>query len=62
MIGNFPPRKCGIATFTRDTFESLRGAAATGRRGALSRWKIAPGHAYPPEVTYVIPDQDLGVL
>ena len=24
LIGNFLPRKCGIATYTTDTFEALR--------------------------------------
>ncbi len=27
LIGNFPPRRCGIATFTADVYDSLRAAA-----------------------------------
>ena len=43
MIGNFPPRKCGIATFTRDSFESLRTALPQApveprRYGRSLRW------------------------
>ena len=26
VIGNYPPRRCGIATFTADMVDSLRGA------------------------------------
>lgn len=59
MIGNFPPRKCGIATFTRDTFECLREAMP------LCTWRVVAmedqptPHDYPQEVTDVIPQDDL---
>jgi glycosyltransferase involved in cell wall biosynthesis len=59
MIGNFPPRKCGIATFTRDTFESLRAALPR------TEWKLVVmedrggDHAYPPQVTHVVRQDDI---
>ena len=34
LIGNFLPRKCGIATYTTDTFEALRRTADRGERRA----------------------------
>jgi glycosyltransferase involved in cell wall biosynthesis len=54
MIGNFPPRRCGIATFTRDTLASLR------KELPYARWRLAvmedasDTHEYPEEVTDVI--------
>lgn len=49
LIGTFPPRKCGIATFTRDVMNSL----ASGRAGlacevipVLREGEDAPGHAW----------------
>jgi glycosyltransferase involved in cell wall biosynthesis len=54
MIGNFPPRRCGIATFTRDTYASLRNEIPR------TRWRLAvmedasDTHEYPEEVTDVI--------
>ena len=58
MIGNFPPRRCGIATFTRDTFESLR------KEAPRASWRLAvmedgsAGHNYPAEVTDIIRQDD----
>ncbi len=59
IIGNFPPRRCGIATFTRDIFEGLRGAL----RGV--DWKVVAmedakdTHVYGEIVTHVVPQDDL---
>jgi glycosyltransferase involved in cell wall biosynthesis len=58
MIGNFPPRRCGIATFTRDTFESLR------KELPRAKWRLAvmqDGNTqqdYPEEVTDVLRQDD----
>ncbi len=54
MIGNFPPRRCGLATFTRDTFESLR------RQLPAASWRVVAmedgrtRHDYPEDVTDII--------
>ena len=58
LIGNFLPRKCGLATFTTDTFNALR-----DRYPALAVDVYAmddrPGaYAYPPEVTHAIAQND----
>ncbi|MFH1498382.1 MAG: glycosyltransferase family 4 protein [Verrucomicrobiota bacterium] len=60
FIGNYPPRKCGIATFTED----LRGAVAE-RCGADACPVIAINdgaetYAYPPAVVFEINEQDIG--
>jgi len=58
FLGDYPPRRCGIATFTRDLRESVAAA-----RGAWTCPVIAvsdrPGeYAYPPEVRFEIPQAD----
>ncbi len=58
IVGNYPPRKCGIATFTSD----LRGAL----HGLENGWPCPvvtvtdPGgtYPYPPEVRFEIPEPD----
>ena len=58
FIGDYPPRKCGIATFTHD----LRSAVA---QHAPSECIVVPvddmpdGYDYPPEVRFQIAEQDL---
>lgn len=59
IIGNFPPRQCGLATFTRDMYNCL----AQALPGAT--WTVAamndPGNTYdyPPEVTHTMPQNDV---
>lgn len=54
MIGNFPPRRCGIATFTHDTWQALRTELpAAAWRVAAMEDRDQP-HPYPPEVTDIV--------
>jgi glycosyltransferase involved in cell wall biosynthesis len=58
LLGNFLPRKCGLATFTTDTYHAL-----TQRYPGLAVDVYAmddrPGlHDYPPEVTHRIPQNE----
>jgi glycosyltransferase involved in cell wall biosynthesis len=59
FVGDYLPRKCGIATFTSD----LRNAvAALGRRFECPVVAVndrAEGYAYPPEVRFEMPEADL---
>lgn len=63
MIGNFPPRKCGIASYTRDSLASLC------KRLPGARWSVVamddgkeeyafPETVTPEAVTHVIPQED----
>jgi glycosyltransferase involved in cell wall biosynthesis len=58
IIGNFPPRQCGLATFTRDMYACLHEALP------LAHWEVIamndPGGAYdyPAEVTRQIPQNE----
>mgnify|MGYP000846009185 CR=1 FL=1 len=59
MIGNFPPRKCGIATFTRDSFNCLRTAMPKTQWTLVAMEDRAGGHVYPEAVTHVVPQDDI---
>jgi glycosyltransferase involved in cell wall biosynthesis len=54
MIGNFPPRKCGIATFTRDAFVSLQEQLPDAVWTLVAMEDVEGKHDYPPEVSHVI--------
>ena len=58
MIGNFPPRKCGIATFTRDTFASLRKQMPGARWSLVAMDDQEAQRSYPPAVTHIIQQDD----
>ena len=59
LIGNFLPRKCGIATYTTDTFEALRHSFPDLRVDVYAMDDHHAPYAYPPEVTRSIPQNDL---
>ncbi len=54
MIGNFPPRKCGIATFTRDALAGLRGELPNATWSLVAMDDRAGDYDYPETVTHVI--------
>ncbi|MCL5773592.1 MAG: glycosyltransferase family 4 protein [Firmicutes bacterium] len=55
LTGTYPPRECGIATFTRDTRSSIE----MHRQGSTAVIAISDGsYSYPPEVFAEIPQQD----
>lgn len=58
LIGNFLPRKCGLATYTTDTFNALA-ARYPDLKVDVYAMDDHPGrYAYPPEVTRAIPQND----
>ena len=58
LIGNFLPRKYGLATYTTDTFTALKGRFP-GLKIDVYAMDDHPGrYDYPAEVTASIPDQD----
>lgn len=58
MLGNFPPRQCGIATFTQDSWLALKLAAPDAR---IDLYAMDDGQVsgYPAEVTALLPEQDV---
>ena len=53
LLGNFPPRRCGLATFTQDSYLAITGTAATPR---VDLYVMDDGaiDQYPPVVSTLI--------
>lgn len=58
LIGNFLPRKCGLATYTTDTFTALKGRFPDLRIDVYAMDDHPGRYQYPPEVTASIPEQE----
>ncbi len=61
FVGNYPPRQCGIATFTQHIADGIA-KAAKKRREAVTTAVVAindrEGYAYPPEVIRAIGEHE----
>ena len=60
LIGNFLPRKCGIATYTTDTFNALRDRYPDLKIDVYAMDDHPGRYAYPPDVTSAIPQDERG--
>ncbi len=60
LIGNYPPRRCGIATFTADLRTALMEARPDLHCTTLAMTDPGAAHAYPPEVDYDIRQNEPG--
>lgn len=58
VIGNFPPRQCGLATFTRDIHACLRQALPAARIDVIAMNDADNRYDYPAEVTHTVAQQD----
>ncbi|MEP7211118.1 MAG: glycosyltransferase family 4 protein, partial [Alphaproteobacteria bacterium] len=58
MVGNFPPRKCGIATFTRDAYANLKSRLPEAHWDVVALNDTGATYDYPEDVTHVIPQND----
>ncbi|MDF7775168.1 glycosyltransferase family 4 protein [Sphingomonas sp. AOB5] len=58
LIGNFLPRKCGIATYTTDTYNALKARFPEMQVDVYAMDDHPGRYAYPPEVTGAIPQND----
>lgn len=54
LIGNYPPRRCGIATFTSDLRHALSEALPRLRSSVVALTDRRGGYGYPAEVGYEI--------
>lgn len=60
MIGNSPPRRCGIATFTADLADGLAGVAPDVAIDLYAMNDRGSDHAYPERVVCSIDQDELG--
>ncbi|MFH1754288.1 MAG: glycosyltransferase family 4 protein [Candidatus Latescibacterota bacterium] len=60
FIGNYLPRKCGIATFTTDLCEAFADEHKGTSCIALPVNDIKAGYGYPPRVRFELTEKDIG--
>lgn len=59
FLGDYLPRKCGIATFSADVLSAVAGKRPQSECFAVPVNDIAGGYEYPKEVRFEIAEQDL---
>jgi glycosyltransferase involved in cell wall biosynthesis len=59
FVGDHPPRKCGIATFTSDLLAAVEAAHPQSQCFCVSVNDIKSGYEYPEVVRFEIDEQDL---
>jgi glycosyltransferase involved in cell wall biosynthesis len=59
FIGNYLPRKCGIATFTSDLLTAVAAEHPASECLSVSMNDVKEGYAYPDVVRFEIEDHDL---
>ena len=59
FVGDYLPRKCGIATFTNDMYASVAGQYPESDCFVVPVNDLREGYYYPPEVRFEIDEQDL---
>lgn len=58
ILGNYPPRQCGIATFTSDLRRALNGSETGWPCPVVTVTDPGNSYPYPPEVRFEIPEPD----
>ncbi len=58
FVGNYLPRKCGIATFTHDLRNAVQGALPAGQCSVIAVNDGKDHYAYPDEVRFEIAEQE----
>ena len=59
LLGDYLPRKCGIATFTKDLYTSVKMEFPKVQCSVISVNDVEEGYDYPTEVCFEIEEQDL---
>ena len=59
FVGDYLPRKCGIATFTHDLRQAVAAQHPDAECVVLAVNDVPEGYDYPPEVRFEIEEQDL---
>src|SRR5258707_8931636 len=59
FLGNYLPRKCGIATFTTDLCEAIAAEFPQTHCFAVPVNDVETSYEYPPRVRFEIEEQDL---
>src|SRR5512140_148675 len=59
IVGNYVPRRCGIATFTTDLCEAIAREFLDANCFAVPVNDIEEGYSYPPRVRFEIAEQEL---
>ncbi|MCX6831409.1 MAG: glycosyltransferase [candidate division Zixibacteria bacterium] len=59
FVGNYLPRRCGIATFTTDLCEAIATEFSEITCFAMPVNDIAEGYAYPPRVRFELTERDI---
>src|SRR5208283_4690382 len=59
FLGDYPPRKCGIATFTSDLLSAIAAGYPDTHCFAVPVNDLPGGYPYPREVRFEIEEQDL---
>jgi hypothetical protein len=59
VLGNHPPRQCGIATFTTDLTEAIAAEFPTAECWVLAMNDVGRRHAYPERVRFEIEEADI---
>jgi len=60
FLGDFPPRPCGIATFTKDLCEAVVAAAPDSQCFVAAVNDRAEGYDYPERVWLELQEKELG--
>jgi len=59
IVGDYLPRKCGIATFSHSVYRALFDDAGGDECFIVAVNDVHEGYAYPPEVRFEIAEQDI---